>query len=89
MRHRRFVRNALDCLPRKANDDCLQELRWLYDRRDMAEAQKDLAAWLARRQKTYPKLCDWVEDNIGETLTFYRLPRGHHKHLRSTNMLER
>ncbi len=27
--------------------------------------------------------------NIEETLTFYRLPRQHHKHLKSTNMLER
>jgi transposase-like protein len=25
-----FLRNALDHLPRKADDDCLQELRWLY-----------------------------------------------------------
>ena len=31
----------------------------------------------------------WVEENIEETLTFYRLPRQHHKHLKSTNMLER
>ncbi len=38
-----FLRNALDYLPRKADDDCLQELRWLYDRRDLAEAQRDLA----------------------------------------------
>ena len=30
-----------------------------------------------------------MEENIFETLTFYRLPRGHHKHLKSTNMLER
>jgi putative transposase len=28
-------------------------------------------------------------ENIEETLTFYRLPRQHHKHLKSTNMLER
>jgi putative transposase len=43
-----FLRNALDHLPRKAVDDCRQELRWLYDRRDLAEAQKDLAQWLER-----------------------------------------
>ena len=43
-----FLRNALDDLPRKADDDCLQELRWLYDRRDLAEAQRDLAAWLTK-----------------------------------------
>lgn len=84
-----FLRNALDHLPRKVTDDCLQELRWLYDRRSLAEAQRDLAAWLARWQATYPGLCDWAEENIAETLTFYRLPREHHKHLKSTNMLER
>jgi len=30
-----------------------------------------------------------VEENIEETFTFYRLPQPHHKHLKSTNMLER
>ena len=43
-----FLRNALDHLPRKAVDDCLQELRWLYVRRDLTEVQKDLAQWLER-----------------------------------------
>jgi putative transposase len=84
-----FLRNALDYLPRKADDDCLQELRWIYDRRDLQEANRDLAAWVIKWQGKYPKLVDWVESNIGETLSFYRLPRAHHKHLKSTNMLER
>ena len=84
-----FLRNALDHMPRKRDDDCLQELRWLYDRRDIGEARRDLAAWLQRWQGKYPKLTDWVEDNIEETFAFYRLPRQHHKHLKSTNMLER
>jgi len=84
-----FLRNALDHLPRKGDDDCLRELRWLYDRRDVNEARKDLAGWLKRWQDKYAKLCAWVEDNIGETLSFYSLPLGHHKHLKSTNMLER
>jgi putative transposase len=84
-----FLRNARDHLPRKAVDDCMQELRWLYDRRDLAEAQKDLVQWLERWGQKYPKLCEWVEENIGETLTFYQLPLQHHKHLKSTNMLER
>lgn len=84
-----FLRNALDYLPRKANDDCLTELRWLYDRRDLLEAKRDLAGWLERWQGKYPKLCDWVETNIEETFSFYRLPREHHKHMKSTNMLER
>jgi transposase-like protein len=84
-----FLRNALDHLPRRRDDDCLRELRWIYDRRDAGEARRDLAAWLAKWQSKYAKLCDWVESNIEETLTFYRLPAQHHKHLKSTNMLER
>lgn len=84
-----FLRNALDYLPRKADDDCLQELRWIYDRRDAQEARQDLSAWLLKWGKRYAKLCSWVEENIEETLSFYRLPRQHHKNLKSTNMLER
>lgn len=84
-----FLRNALDHLPRKNVDDCLMELRWLYDRRDVNEARADLGAWLARWSGRHPKLCEWVEENIEATWTFYRLPREHHKHMKSTNMLER
>jgi putative transposase len=84
-----FLRNALDHLPRKADDDCLQELRWLYDRRSIDEARRDLSAWVAKWSARYPKLVAWVEETIDETLTFYRLPLHHHKHLKSTNMLER
>ena len=60
-----FLRNALDYLPRKADDDCRQERRWLYDRRNLKEAQQDLQAWLTRWQQRYPKLTDWVEAHIG------------------------
>jgi transposase-like protein len=84
-----FLRNALDHLPRKNADDCLMELRWLYDRRDVNEARQDLEAWVKRWSAKYSKLCAWAEENIEATWTFYRLPREHHKHMKSTNMLER
>jgi putative transposase len=41
-----FLRNALDYLPRKADDDCLQELRWMYERRNVEEARRDLKGWV-------------------------------------------
>jgi len=96
-----FLRNALDYLSRKQADDCLQELRWIGacpragrrpdpgDRRELVEVRRDLAAWLAKWHDKHAKLCDWVEENIEETLTYYRLPQPHHKHMKSTNMLER
>jgi transposase-like protein len=84
-----FLRNALDYLPRKADDDCLQELRWMYERRNVEEARRDLKLWLERWAGKYPKLCVWVESNVEETWTYYRLPISHHKHFKSTNLLER
>jgi putative transposase len=80
--HVRSPRNALDCGPRKVDDDGLRELRRLDDRRD-------LAAWLAKWQATCPRLCGRVEQHIEQTLTFYRLPRRHHPHLKSTRLPER
>ena len=53
------------------------------------KARRDLLAWLGKWQGRYPRLCDWVESGIEETFSFYRLPRQHYKHLKSTNMLER
>jgi putative transposase len=41
-----FLRNALDYLPHKADDDCLQELRWMYERRNVEEARRDLKGWV-------------------------------------------
>jgi putative transposase len=60
-----------------------------YDRRNAEEARRDLAAWLLRWHEKYPKLCAWVEETSKKRLPFYRLPREHHEHLKSTNMLER
>ena len=78
---------------------CLTELRWLHDRRDAAEARVHLAARIDRWAAKHPKLTPWVEEQIEEpersgdsrrqTFTFYRLPHTHHKHLKSTNLLER
>lgn len=85
-----FLRNALDHMPKKHIDPaCMMELRWIYDRRTIDEATSDLKAWLSKWSEKYPALCEWVEENIGETLSFYKLPHMHHKHLKSTNMLER
>ncbi len=61
----------------------------MYDRRDLSEVRRDLAAWLAKWSGKYPKLTGWAEENIEETLTYFRLPLAHRKHMKSANMLER
>lgn len=84
-----FLRNAIDHLPRKHDDDCLKELGWLYERRNVKGARSDLKAWIERWQGRYAKLVAWVEENIEETLTYFSLPQAHHRNMKSTNMLER
>jgi len=88
-----FLRNALDDVPRRVDDDCLQELRWLGACPRAGKAGPGGPARSRRLARQVvgqiPKLTGRVEENIDETLTFYRLPRQHHKHLKSTNMLER
>ena len=89
-----FLRYALDDVPRQGDDNCLRELRWFAacpragHRPDPGDL-RDLSTWLARWQAKHPRLCHWVEDNIEERLTCYRLPLPHHKHMKSTKMLER
>jgi len=39
-----FLRNALNYVPRKVDDYCLRELRWFYDRRELAEVRRDMRA---------------------------------------------
>lgn len=84
-----FLRNALDKLPQKADEECLQELRWIYDRRNLLEARRDLSNWIERWGNRYGKLADWVEEEIEGTFSFYGMPQQHYKHIKSTNMLER
>lgn len=84
-----FLRNAMEHLPRNADEDCLRELRSIYDQLTLEKAKTELATWLKKWQSKYLKFCDWVEENIEETFSFFRLPLSHRKHLRSSNLIER
>ena len=54
--------------------------------RTRARVFPDLAAWLSKWSGKYARLCTWVEENIEEMLTYYRLPLSYHKHMKSTGM---
>jgi transposase-like protein len=47
------------------------------------------AVLVLRWQAKHARLCLWVESAIEETFVFQRRPREHHKHLKSTSLLER
>ena len=84
-----YLRNAKDYLLRKCNDNCLVELKFIYEQRSIQDAHRELKAWVSKWADIHPKLVAWTEENIFETLTFYRFPPQHRVHLRSSNVLER
>ena len=67
---RAFPRERARLRAAKLDDDCPRELGWFYDRRELAEARRDLARRLTKWQGKYPKPTDRVEPNIEETATY-------------------
>jgi transposase-like protein len=88
-----LLRTAPGHLPGKHGGGGLRELRWLCGCCDLDDAKAGLTAWLARWLSTcparYPRLAAWAGENNEQTLTFFRLARQHHEHLKPDNMLER
>jgi putative transposase len=67
-----FLRNALDHLPRKADDDCLQELRWHSGKAIRRGGRSELAAWIAKWSMRFPRLVGRIGERIEETLIFVK-----------------
>lgn len=51
-----FLRNALDYVPRKVDDDCLMELRWFYDG---ATLPRSNATWRSGSPNGRPNTRSW------------------------------
>ena len=59
------------------------------DRTSRTSAEGLLKTAVARYQQGSPKLAAWMEDNLAEGLTVFRLPEAHRRLLRTSNGLER
>lgn len=82
--------NAAQYVPkldmRKAVAD---DIRGIFNASDRGEAERLLKLAVEKYKKTAPRLASWMEANIPEGLTVFRLPTSHRRRLRTTNMLER
>ena len=84
-----LVRNALHKVPRKDQRKAVAaDLRHVLDATDRDQAYRRL--WtMAEKYRHWPSLADWLEENVPESFAVYELPEGHHKRMRTSNMLER
>lgn len=85
-----LLNNALHHVPRQdMKRDVMDDLHAVLDAADGQAAQEQLQRVVRKYQPIAPKLAAWIEENVPESLTVFRLPATHRRRLRTTNMLER
>ena len=82
------IRNVLDRLPKREQNDAKELLRAIAYAPSMAEALEARDAFDKRYKAWYPRAVETLEDDWDRMVTFYRFPESHWKHLRTTNVVE-
>ena len=82
--------NAMQYVPKVAmRTEVAADLRAVFDAPDADNAQRLLQQIVRKYQTSAPKLAEWMDANVPESLAVFRLPPSHRKRLRTSNMLER
>lgn len=85
-----LMQNALRHLPNEAmQEEVVADLRDIFDAPERAEADRRLRCAVEKYADSVPKLADWMEMNVPESLTVFCLPTRHRVRMRTSNMLER
>jgi putative transposase len=85
-----LMRNALAHVPREEmKREVMDDLHSVFDSADEHAAGEHLRRVVGKYQKSAPTLAEWMENNVPESFTVFRLPPTHRKRLRTTNMEER
>ena len=65
------------------------DIRNIFNAPDLKEAERLLCNTIDKYKDSESKLADWMENNIPETFTVFKLPSKHQNKLRTSNMAER
>ena len=83
------IENVLGYIPEKQQDLVLPELRAIFYQTCREKADQELAAFVAKYEKTYPSAIECLKRDQEACLTFYSFPEKHWKFIRTTNAIER
>ena len=82
--------NARQYVPKVfMRDEVVTDLRAIFNAPDRPEADRQLKTAVDKYAESAPKLAEWMEANVPESLAVFALPEAHRCKLRTTNMLER
>jgi len=84
-----LMRNLIAKAPKKRLGELTAALKDVFSAPDLEEADRRLALMVADVSDWDEELAIWLETHVPDSLTLYDWPSGHHRNIRSTNMLER
>jgi transposase-like protein len=85
-----LMQNAMQYVPKlDQRKEAAADIRTILDAPDRHEAQRRKEQVVQKYLKTAPKLADWLDANVMESLSVFDLPVAHRKRLRTSNLLER
>lgn len=82
--------NAAGYVPKVSmRKEVADDIRTVLNAPDREEANRLLKLRVEKYHVSCPKLAEWMEENIPESLTVFMVPAAHRRMLRTTNMVER
>ena len=85
-----LMQNAMQHVPPQiSRHEVTEDLQSVFEASDEPSARRRLNEVVNKYQATAPKLADWMEVNVPESLTVLRLPAAHRRRLRTANAIER
>ena len=66
-----------------------QDIRSILNAPDLDEAERLLAKTVMKYESKASRLAQWMQSNLPDGFTIFKLPQYQRRRLRSTNMLER
>jgi transposase-like protein len=82
-------RNIMKIVPKKYLHAVLDDLNDVLKAKEIQDAHSAGHAMIATYERKLPKLAKYLEDNLGDVMTFLAFPKRHHRKIHSTNVLER
>jgi putative transposase len=83
------LRNVATRLPRRIQDDCLEEAKSIYQADTRREAVHRFKGWSLKWKPFAPRAVSCLGQDIDELLNFLSCPKLHWRKIRTTNAIER
>jgi len=84
-----FERNVLAHVPRGEIREVAEDLKEIFQVKRRSTAEALAQEFIERYRRRFPRAVEIFERGIPEALSYLDFPASHHRHIKSTNMLER